>query len=182
MKAADAVQGVGLHAVLAHVAAGDVPPLFEYFQEVRLKLDAHGGDGAGVGEIVEHHDAVLAQGINHRGKILARRGHVFKENASGQVARIAEHLVGGGGVHEPLGHLAAHAGILVDVVFVGARVAFDFNLEQLLHGLAVVVERASGHAASAVRQPRTLPAIVELAASDAAIAADGVHQPDISVQ
>lgn len=49
----DAVESVGLDGVIGEGAAGDIPALFEEFEEVGLEEYSAGGCGACVGGIVE---------------------------------------------------------------------------------------------------------------------------------
>lgn len=124
---------------------------------------------------------VAAHGVDEYAEVAARRGHVLKEYLPGEVARVAEHVADGYGVEQPVGYTFVMLVAFGDVVVECVRVALDGDAEQLLDGLPVAVECASGQRL-ALGERRALPLFVEFGTGDAPVAAYRVHNPDVAGQ
>ena len=92
----DAVERVGLDAVLVNDAAGELPALAENFEKVGFDDYAGGRCGLCIRMIVEAEWGRSLESADYCGEMVAGRGHIFKKYFAGDIARRTENIVGGG--------------------------------------------------------------------------------------
>ena len=180
MSARHAVERVSLDFAVLHIVAHHIPQLLEEAHEVRLNHHAGGGVYASVGLVGELHAAVLLHSLYHHREVGAGAWHVFEHDALAHFACVAEHTGHRGGVDEELAQLPGLLVGVLNVILKSGWVAFYIYVENVGYSVAIVVESAPGERFTA-RDVGVHPQAVEVVAGDAAIALQGVDNPDVFV-